>query len=155
MAHFGALASERLDLVAKRLRFLGPKALPVVHQTWKTHELEPKKQAWHMSWRRNGFTVQLHNDTECLSDIQRLAEQVDRPSLVDVYQSLTPVQRADFWRYAITYLEGGVYSDIDIAATPETTKFFLNLDQDKTDLVSERASQPAIHTDPPAHTDHA
>lgn len=140
MQHFGALAAQRLETVASRLRFLGPSAMPVVHQTWKTHELEPRKKAWHASWARNGFTVQLHNDTECLDDVTRLAEQTGHPSLVTVYQGLTPVQRADFWRYAIAYLEGGIYSDIDIAATPETANFFLSLDQAQTDLVRTQCS---------------
>ncbi len=137
MAHFGALAQQRLEKVALPLRNKlretavegggegrgGP--LPLVHQTWKTHVLEGHKQAWHMSWRRNGFQVQLRNDTECLADIERLCRVTGEPAFMQAYQLLNPVQRADFWRYAITWLDGGIYSDIDIGATPETARFFM------------------------------
>jgi hypothetical protein len=126
MRHFGRLAWERLERVAKPLRSAGPAALPLVHQTWKSHELEQVKRAWHMSWLRNGFRVSLRNDTEALEDVERLARETGHPDFVPAYLSLSPVQRADFWRYAITYLEGGIYSDIDIAATPDTARFFLS-----------------------------
>jgi hypothetical protein len=143
MAHFGKLAAERMEGVAKPLRArlvagaqqeleagagaTAVSVLPLVWQTWKTHAdaLDEAKRAWHESWRRNGFRVALRNDTECLADVARVCEATGRPELMDAYQALNPVQRADFWRYAITYLEGGIYSDIDIGATPETARFFL------------------------------
>ncbi len=145
MAHFGRLAGERMELVAKPLRArlvaaaraeqeqeqdkdaAAPPVLPVVWQTWKTHAeaLDGTKRAWHESWRRNGFSVALRNDTECLADVARLCAETGRPELLAAYEALNPVQRADFWRYAIAYLEGGIYSDIDIGATPETARFFL------------------------------
>jgi len=131
MEHYGGLARERLEKVAKPLRERLKEGrregggLPVVHQTWKTHVLEGAKLAWHMSWRRNGFTVQLRNDTECLYDIERLCRLTGDVEYMQIYEKLNPVQRADFWRYAITWLEGGIYSDIDIGATPETARFFM------------------------------
>ena len=129
MEHYGRLAQERLEKVAmplrERLREGEGGGLPVVHQTWKTHVLEGAKLAWHMSWRRNGFRVQLRNDTECLNDIERLCRATGEGGYMRVYEELNPVQRADFWRYAITWLEGGIYSDIDIGATPETARFFM------------------------------
>ena len=137
MARFGALAGRRMEGVAQPLRAAlvaaaeadkGASAvLPRVWQTWKTHAagLDGAKRAWHESWRRNGFEVVLRNDTECRADVARLCDETGRPELLVAYEALNPVQRADFWRYAITYLEGGIYSDIDIGATPETARFFL------------------------------
>lgn len=146
MEHYGRVAEARMEKVAKPLRARwerqggkreGVKAggeaagedrlrlLPLVHQTWKTHALGGAKQAWHMSWRRNGFEVRLRNDTECLEDIWRLCRATGDSEFMHAFEYLNPVQRADFWRYAVTWLDGGIYSDIDIGATPETALFFL------------------------------
>ena len=43
----------------------------------------------------------------------------------------TPVRRSEFWRYAKVWLDGGIYSDIDIGATARTTDFFRSLDYEK------------------------
>jgi hypothetical protein len=135
------LARDRLRL-ATALRDRGASTLPTVHQTWKTHHLDPVMRGWYMSWLRNGFSVQLRNDTECLADMERLSAATGRPEFVSAYHLLTPVQRADFWRYAITYMEGGIYSDIDISATPDTAQFFLDLDYSRVDLVGVIENDP-------------
>lgn len=152
MSHFIQIAKDRLDKVAMPLKEANKKKtageegattndgsrhiLPIVHQTWKTHELDMVKRAWHMSWLRNGFDVHLRSDSECLEDIHRLCNETGHEGFLSVYQNLSPVQRADFWRYAICYLEGGIYSDIDIGATPDTARFFLERwDREGTELV--------------------
>ena len=106
-------------------------SLPVVYQTWKTNnlkEIEDQKKARYYSWLRNGFNVILKNNEDCLKDIEQLMEiSEDRYPFREAYEKLSPVQRADFWRYVVIYLNGGIYSDIDIGASPETTFFFLAL----------------------------
>jgi len=110
--------------------------LPVVHQTWKTHELkDPVIKARQMSWLRNGFRVILRDDDEALLDIQRLTKQTNNSDILKAYSLLSPVQKADFWRYSRIYLEGGIYSDIDIGARPETSQFFSEKPLDKLDLI--------------------
>ena len=50
--------------------------------------------------------------------------------------------RADMWRYAVLYLYGGVYADVDVLAKPRMA-----------DLVNEvRLRPPASHDARSAHT---
>jgi hypothetical protein len=65
---------------------------------------------WIGSWRRHnpGYAHRLYDDVDCLRYVrQRFPDWLDR------YQSLTPVERADVWRYLIVYERGGVYADLD------------------------------------------
>ncbi|KAJ3209955.1 membrane-bound alpha-1,6- mannosyltransferase Initiation-specific [Dinochytrium kinnereticum] len=70
-----------------------------------------------------GFTIHLYDD----DDMRDLVKQVSTPSnassapaefptALEVYDSFErSVEKADFWRYLIIYLKGGVYIDSDVA----------------------------------------
>lgn len=50
----------------------------------------------------------LYDDTDMKNYVKYNA-----PQYLDVYDKLLPVERADFWRYLVIYIDGGVYSDAD------------------------------------------
>lgn len=89
-----------------------------IHMTnKKTINLPKNVSDWINSWRHQGFRVELVDDEGCRADIVRLSKLLNRSDYLKTYDSLeTPVMRADFWRYARLYLEGGIYADIDVVA---------------------------------------
>ena len=89
-----------------------------IHQTVRDslHPLQ-REQEWSDSWRRLGFEVRTAGDAQVRDDIRRLVRETGRADFLRVFDSLeTSVQRSDMWRYAILWLEGGVYADIDVVA---------------------------------------
>lgn len=91
--------------------------LPVLHQTVRSLKLTTKQREWRVSWQRLGFQVRTADNAQARRDIERMASTIDFPSLLRVYDALeTNVQRSDVWRYAILWLEGGIYADIDVVA---------------------------------------
>lgn len=97
-----------------------PVATPwlTVHQT--VHDslgLSASEQAWSNSWRRLGFEVRTADDAQVRDDVCRLVRETGRADFLRVFDGLeTSIQRSDVWRYAILYLDGGVYADIDVVA---------------------------------------
>ena len=47
----------------------------------------------------------------------------DREYYLSTFDSLTPVQRADMWRYAVVYMYGGIYADNDIRPKDAMSNF--------------------------------
>jgi len=92
----------------------------VIHQTWKTKALEAKLQEWTSSWKKLNPTWQykLWDDQDC----ERFIAQ-HYPQLQELYKSLSPVQRADLFRYAILATEGGFYADIDAVCSAPLDSF--------------------------------
>lgn len=93
--------------------------LPVLHQTAKSLKLSPQQAQWRASWVRLGFRVRTADNMQARMDIIRMARMSSDARLLHVYDALeTNVQRSDMWRYAILWLEGGIYADIDVYAHP-------------------------------------
>jgi len=91
----------------------------VVHQTVRSLDLSPQQQKWQDTWRRLGFNVTTADDLQARRDVLRLVQVLEWPEILRVYDALeTSVQRSDVWRYAILWLDGGVYADIDVYAYP-------------------------------------
>jgi len=94
-------------------------ALPILHQTVKSLKLTSQQDLWQASWRRLGFRVRTADNAQARRDMVRATQAIGDPALLRVYDALeTSVQRADVWRYAILWLDGGVYADIDVYAYP-------------------------------------
>jgi hypothetical protein len=89
----------------------------VLHQTSKSFKLTPQQAVWRASWVQLGFRVRTTNNAQARMDIVRMSRMTNDERLLRVYDALeTNVQRSDVWRYAILWLEGGVYADIDVHA---------------------------------------
>src|SRR5262245_10095931 len=84
----------------------------ILHQTWQTEELPPHFARWRAGWRalHPHWEHRFYTD----SDIARII--ADRaPQWRATFEALTiPIQRVDFFRYLIVYLDGGVYADLDM-----------------------------------------
>jgi mannosyltransferase OCH1-like enzyme len=84
----------------------------VIYQTWRSKS--PKawtrsERRWVASWRRNrGWAHEIHDDADCLALVR-----AHYPEHLDTYQSLRPVEKADFWRYLVVHRYGGLYVDFD------------------------------------------
>ena len=71
---------------------------------------------WVGSWthRNLDYECRVFDDHDCLVFVAQYF-----PELVDVYQTLRPVEKADLWRYLVILERGGVYADVDtICHTP-------------------------------------
>jgi hypothetical protein len=91
-------------------------------QTWKTKEIPVslKQQCDSWSFSNPQLSRNLFNDSDCDKFIQdNFGEEVHM-----LYVSLPqPIMRADFWRLAVVYINGGYYSDLDITCTKLLSSF--------------------------------
>ena len=81
----------------------------LIHQTWKTKEVPV--------WARSNSWINL-NPTwrHRLWDDIEVAEFIAShfPQVWSVWDTLKPVEKADLFRYAVVYVHGGVYADLDV-----------------------------------------
>ena len=96
----------------------------IVHQTLRnTSEIPPHQREWRLSWQRIGFRFQTVDDKAMHEDIERLAATAGELRFVRIFDQLhTSVQRTDMWRYAVMWLDGGVYADVDVIAHSPMTQ---------------------------------
>jgi mannosyltransferase OCH1-like enzyme len=82
----------------------------IIHQTYKDKKSAYEFKKWSDSWKllNPEFMYVFYNDIDCFKFIHS-----DFPEYIDLYESLTIVQKADVFRYLILYKHGGVYADID------------------------------------------
>eukprot|EP00435_Cladocopium_sp_Y103_P056260 s255_g18.t4 len=87
----------------------------VIHQTAKTHQLRENESLWAKTWRAKNpqCKYKLWNDTE----IAQLARTKSPDLMWPIWEGLTPVQRADVFRYLVLWDQGGYYADVDAACT--------------------------------------
>lgn len=81
-----------------------------IFQTWKTDNLPPnmKKIIDDIKKDNPEFKYKCFNDNECTEFIK---ENFDE-KVLDAYNRIIPgTYRADFWRYCILYINGGIYLD--------------------------------------------
>lgn len=84
----------------------------ILHQTWKTQNLLPKFEEWQSMWKKNcpDYKYKFYTDDD-------LSEVIEKhfPQYLKSFNSFDKhIERVDFWRYAILYVYGGVYSDLDV-----------------------------------------
>ena len=96
----------------------------VVHQTVRSlADLSPEQRDWRRSWQRLGFALSTADDAAARKDIERLSDVTSDGDYLRVYDALeTSVQRSDMWRYAVLWLDGGVYADVDVYALPHASQ---------------------------------
>lgn len=105
-------------VVYRRYGFEGFEHLTVpdrVWQTYNTEDLPPKAQECQNTWKTHfaSSAYALHDDAKILDFMQTHFDS----EIVDVFQGFPlGVMRADMWRYAVLYIHGGIYSDIDSKA---------------------------------------
>jgi mannosyltransferase OCH1-like enzyme len=92
-------------------------------QTSKSSSLSKRARKLQDSWRslNPSLNITLMNDTEAAGFISSFYGQ-EIAALYAAYP--LGVMRADFWRYAILYAYGGVYSDIDTECTQPLEQWF-------------------------------
>lgn len=83
-----------------------------VFQTWKTIQLPEPFAKYHETWKQSFVTI-LSNDSDVISDILLFCLNNNMNFCKDL-KYFTRIQIIDIWRYIKIYIEGGVYSDIDI-----------------------------------------
>jgi len=82
-----------------------------IFQTWKSdNELTERQRAAQKSWREfnPGWGYSFYDDTRSEEFVKEFYSDYYK-----VWPILTPVERADLWRYLIVHKYGGVYADID------------------------------------------
>ena len=90
---------------------------------WLTHGpgQDVPKHVWeNLRQYAHRFEVRRQDDSACLHHLQILFE----PIVSHVFESLKGPHRADLWRYAMLYLFGGVYLDIDMKLTVPLQQVF-------------------------------
>lgn len=98
---------------ARRRTHVGPQSIPcIIHQTWKTHQLNQPQGSYADSWKEMNPTCEykLWNDTE----ITELAQSKSPDLLWPIWEGFTPVEKADVFRYLVLWAFGGYYADADV-----------------------------------------
>jgi inositol phosphorylceramide mannosyltransferase catalytic subunit len=86
----------------------------ILHQTWRTLDLPPPLADWRAGWlaRHPDWEHRLYDDAAIRRTIADRA-----PRWLPTYDALPRmIQRVDFFRYLIVYLDGGMYADIDMVS---------------------------------------
>jgi mannosyltransferase OCH1-like enzyme len=83
-----------------------------IFQTWKTKQISSGFQTLIQTWKEKNpnYTHFLFDDEDCSQFIQQHFDN----RIYNAYSRIIPgAFKADFWRYCILYIYGGVYVDID------------------------------------------
>jgi mannosyltransferase OCH1-like enzyme len=82
----------------------------ILIQTWKTKKLPVEFAEWSSSWKKKNpeFTYIFFDDGDCFRFIFK-----NYPEYLDLYESLSNIERADIFRYLALHHYGGVYVDMD------------------------------------------
>lgn len=132
---------------------------PFPKKIWQTWKVDPTRfEETDMERSRSWMLLNPQHRYEVLTDGNALAwvqEQygpygLNRPDIVDMYGSLTTtIIKADLIRYLVMYVEGGVYTDIDVEAVRPVSSFIPpRYPEADVDMVI------GIETDQPAFKDH-
>ena len=81
----------------------------VVWRTYAPHQRVPNHVERNFRRFAQGYDVREVSDNACLQQLQTWFE----PRVVHSFQHLRGAHRADLWRYAVLYVLGGVYIDMD------------------------------------------
>jgi len=86
-------------------------AIPkIIIQTWKTKKLPDEFAKWSLTWKKINptFTYLFFDDNDCFRFVFK-----NYPEYLNLYESLSNIERADIFRYLALHHYGGVYVDMD------------------------------------------
>jgi mannosyltransferase OCH1-like enzyme len=101
-----------------------------IWQTWKVDPLGFEERD--LSCARTWISKNPAHRYEVLTDMNDMyyvethfgPAELNRPDIIDMYRSLTAkIIKADLLRYLVMYVEGGVYTDIDVEALKPIDRF--------------------------------
>jgi len=88
---------------------------PVIHQNFffaegtKHARFRPSK--YQLSWQTSHFTYHFYSDAAALNLLS-----THLPEYLPTFLALpTPILKTDFFKYAVLYVHGGIYSDLDVS----------------------------------------
>jgi hypothetical protein len=83
----------------------------IIHQSWKTNELNEKEGEWVVSVKKafEGYEYKFWTDKDN-DDLVRISYS----EFYNYYKDLLPIEKADFARHLYIYHYGGVYLDLDV-----------------------------------------
>lgn len=72
------------------------------------------------SWKRHNpnYEYRFYNDTDIAAHVHK-----HHPELIPMFKRMTPIMRADLFRYLILYDVGGYYADIDVECAQPIDKW--------------------------------
>lgn len=101
-----------------------------IWQTWKVDPLsfEERDSTYARTWtsKNPGHRYEVLTDNNDLHYVETHfgPSGLNRPDIVDMYQSLTAkIIKADLLRYLVMYVDGGLYTDIDVEALKPIDRF--------------------------------
>jgi len=83
-----------------------------IYQTWETKKLSPYITSLVNKWKENNheYNYVIHDAKE---RAQFIKDNFD-DNVYEAYKKIIPgAYQADFWRYCVLYINGGIYADID------------------------------------------
>lgn len=83
----------------------------IIHQTWRNKNLKNdcfEACVKSIKNKHKDYQYKFYTDQDCREIIKK-----DFQEFLQVYDSITPVEKADLFRYLIVYKYGGIYLDID------------------------------------------
>ena len=116
-----------------------------IHQTWKSKEGNPQIDRLRLSWidMHPGFKYTLYDDT----DVDRFIRTHFDERIYTTYKRiLNGSLKADFFRYCVLYIHGGVYVDVDLCCVRSLTDGIVSFDEDT--LISASDYQETDHQHP-------
>lgn len=83
----------------------------IIHQTWKTYDFNKEQELWIDSIKKTfpNYKHKFWSDDDNLWLIR-----IRHPEFLKFYETLLPIEKADFIRYLYIYNYGGIYFDIDV-----------------------------------------
>lgn len=82
----------------------------ILIQTWKSRKLPENFREWSMTWKKHNpeFKYKFFDDNDCFKLVHN-----HYPEYLDLYESLSNIEKADVFRYLVLHHHGGVYVDMD------------------------------------------
>lgn len=82
----------------------------IIIQTWKTKKLCTKYKEWSLTWKKYNpdYKYLLFDDNDCYRFIYN-----NYYKYIDLYESLSIIEKTDMFRYLVLHYYGGIYVDMD------------------------------------------